>query len=320
MHTVIEPSFYHELNTNYKSNGVNLWESPEGLKALARNMHFVKTWRSDLLFVVYYHHSLVAFDTINNAPSSTLHEQGAPPSTGASQTVLQLFSETTRDTFPLIPLPPMTELTTARLDMSANNKSHNKCSYFLLNYSDPYTMTIRLCGILEHFPQLRELDLLGVLVPDSWSAHLFMSTVQRMDGLTTLAVDLTSDSTLPGLTTLILFECPTSIKSLGVTRQKSKEDTNPTSSATMSHWKNTGTMQANLRNLRLSNWGEGIAKDDFLSILEGCPNLEKLSLECGLVPVAVTGADISRVCPNLRDIAYHWISTHEFSTTLSDAS
>ncbi|KAG0274381.1 hypothetical protein BGZ95_009856 [Linnemannia exigua] len=86
MVTALEPSFYHELKTHYKPNTVNLWESPEGLKALARNMHFVKTWRSDLLFIVYYYHALVDFDSINNTLSSTLPKRTTSRRTDHSPT------------------------------------------------------------------------------------------------------------------------------------------------------------------------------------------------------------------------------------------
>ncbi|KAG0277954.1 hypothetical protein BGZ95_005037, partial [Linnemannia exigua] len=102
--------------------------------------------------------------------------------------------------------------------------------------------------------------------------------------------------------------------SLGITRQKSSEDDKLTSSAAMSHRTRRGAMLTNLRSLKLGNWSRGITKGEFLSILEGCPNLEKLSLECGLVPVAMTGEDISRICPNLRNILHHWSEREDQGT------
>ncbi|KAF9118743.1 hypothetical protein BGW39_000913 [Mortierella sp. 14UC] len=302
MHTAMGASFYRELKTHYKPKGINLWESPEGLEAFVRNIHFVKNWQSDPLFFIYYYHALVAFDTINNIPASTL-AQSAPPSAYTSSTVPPLFSEMPHDGSRLIPLPPMTELTTVRLDLAHKD---NNAEYFLSSYSDPSATTIRLCGILEHLPQLRELDLLDLTIRDSRSAHLFMTTLQKMPGLTKLAIALSADTTFPGIVKSIFSSVQPSISSLSIAQTESNADDSPISSDTaLALPGRITTPLTNLRYLRLANWTECTTKDEFLSIFVRCPNLEKLVMVEALVPAAVQGADISRICPNFRDISYY---------------
>ncbi|KAF9132590.1 hypothetical protein BGW39_011768 [Mortierella sp. 14UC] len=62
MHAAMTPSFYYKVNVmSYNSIRTNLWESPEGLKALARNIGNVNVCVSGLSFLVYYYHATAAF-------------------------------------------------------------------------------------------------------------------------------------------------------------------------------------------------------------------------------------------------------------------
>ncbi|KAF9911826.1 hypothetical protein EC991_002129 [Linnemannia zychae] len=282
MFTVMEPSFYRELNTYNKPKGINLWESPNGLEALTRNIHFVKTWNSDLLFFVYYHRALVAFDDINSTPSSIL-AQSALSSTETSSTLPQLHFETTQQAFQIVPLPPMTELTTARLFLAHSANNIDRCRYFQPEYIDPKAMTLRLCVILEHLPQLRELDVQDLTIQDSWSTRLFMTTLQKMSELTSLSISLSADTAYSGIVALICSSVQPSIRSLSILELYADENS-ITSGTALTLPSITATPLVNLRYLRLFKWTERTTEDEIMSIFGRCPNLEDLTVVEALIP------------------------------------
>jgi len=59
VHAVLEPLPYRELDTSFHPylEVKNLYNSPEGLKAPARNVPHVRTWTSELRNLVFFFHN-----------------------------------------------------------------------------------------------------------------------------------------------------------------------------------------------------------------------------------------------------------------------
>ncbi|KAG0300118.1 hypothetical protein BGZ97_003382 [Linnemannia gamsii] len=54
MHATMEPWFYRNLKTVYKVGRHNLYQSPDALNALTRNIHHTRSWTSDLFHLVFF--------------------------------------------------------------------------------------------------------------------------------------------------------------------------------------------------------------------------------------------------------------------------
>lgn len=85
MHAAIVPWHYYDLRTysNKSKNApkglnINLCDSPDGLRALSRNIQFVRTWETDLFNLVFISHAATAIqqylDHDNNCSTNNINE------------------------------------------------------------------------------------------------------------------------------------------------------------------------------------------------------------------------------------------------------
>ncbi|KAF9542528.1 hypothetical protein EC957_001897 [Mortierella hygrophila] len=314
MHEAMAPIFYKSLITIYdNSRGTNLQESPDGLKALARNIHYVKSWSSSLLFFVYYYHATTAYYDSSNTNSTTATTSSLITlPTETTPGTPQQFSSETLDLVQLVPLPAMTWLTKLELTLSMR-LFELRCPYNLPNYNNPQTSAIRLCGLLQLLPQLRDLSLCTLSVRNSWSAQLITSTLLDMTNLKQLRITLASKVHYPGIITLLFFSCPPSIERLdiGFAHPRELEIFDNSDMVTGGAEQDAERVFSrrtspliNTRELTLVRWTDITTTEEFLSIFRQCPGLEKLDIALSVVPTGVDGADIGRICPNLRDIVY----------------
>ncbi|KAG0067077.1 hypothetical protein BGZ89_006517 [Linnemannia elongata] len=300
MQQLVTPAFYRDIKTYHSSaetGGTNLWESPEGLRALARNIRHVRTWRSWVFFFIYYFHATAAHDDNNNGnsndngmsissldvsqqqqqdvsfipqPTDTWEAQPtdnlyAQPSNIPSSSTPHLFSSATRDAFGLVPLLAMTQLVRLELSLTWSQLEHDN-PYVLPNHRNPQASIIRLCGVLRRLPQLRDLHVDGLSVRDFWSAQMITSTLLDMVNLERLAINLRIENggveALPRRTTHLV----------------------------------------NVRDLSLEDWKDSATKEELLSIFQQCSGLEKIRMVYSTVPVGFDAGDIGRICPRLHTI------------------
>ncbi|KAG9064864.1 hypothetical protein KI688_003125 [Linnemannia hyalina] len=316
MHEAMAPIFYKNLITTYDSSrGTNLQESPDGLNALARNIHYVKSWSSSLLFFVYYYHATTAYYDSNNTNSTTATATISSLVTLPTETIPgtpQQFSSKTLDLVQLVPLPAMTRLTKLKLTFSLG-LFELRCPYNLPNYNNPQTSAIRLCGLLQLLPQLCDLSLCTLSVRNSWSAQLITSALLGMTNLKQLRITLAGKVRYPGIITLLFFSCPPSIERLHIGFAHPREfeifddsdmGTGEVEQDAERLFSRRTSPLINIRELTLVRWTDRTTTEEFLSIFRQCPGLEKLDIIFSVVPAGVDGADIGRICPNLRDIVY----------------
>ncbi|KAG9064815.1 hypothetical protein KI688_003075 [Linnemannia hyalina] len=97
MHETIKPWFYRNLGTysnkTPKGLNINLCDSPDGLRALSRNIHFVRTWETDLFSLVFISRATAAIKQYLNYDSngSTNSGNGSDMGLGAFPAPLLLF-------------------------------------------------------------------------------------------------------------------------------------------------------------------------------------------------------------------------------------
>ncbi|KAH7033803.1 hypothetical protein BKA57DRAFT_510531 [Linnemannia elongata] len=311
MQQLVTPAFYRDIKTYHSSaetGGTNLWESPEGLRALARNIRHVRTWRSWVFFFIYYFHATAAHDDNNNGNSNdngmsissldvSRHQQQdvsfipqptdtweaqptdnlyAQPSNIPSSSTPHLFSSATRDAFGLVPLLAMTQL--VRLELS-------------LTCSATCMLTDSRSGTF------------GAL-------KMITSTLLDMVNLERLAINLCRRGSYHGIAKALFFGCPSSIKRLCLERVNPSLREGFDSSDIGSRIENGGvealprrtTHLVNVRDLSLEDWKDSATKEELLSIFQQCSGLETIRMVYPTVPVGFDAGDIGRICPRLHNI------------------
>ncbi|KAF8939727.1 hypothetical protein BGZ47_008064 [Haplosporangium gracile] len=185
-------------------------------------------------------------------------------------------------------------------------------SYVLPNHHTPQATVIRLYKILRLLPQLRDLNVYRLSIRDFRRAQQFTSTLLDMVNLERLAITLGHKASYPGIAKALFFGCPPSIKRLHINRVHPclREDYgNPYIGSRFARFEKSAAeilprrsaQMVNLRDLSLEDWEDSATKEEFFSIFQQCPGLEKLRM---IDPTVLAGVDagIGRICPNLRDI------------------
>lgn len=218
MHETIKPWFYYELRTysNNSSNApkglnINLCDSPDGLRALSRNIQFVKTWECDLYSLVFISRATAAVqqyldDDNNNGSANNGNSSGMELDVFPAPLLLfltwtkdfrrkrQLITPAiTFDLLRLIPLPPVLALSRLSLSLplfSKDNTLYRNFSHTLPSHSSLHVTISRVCAILSRLPQLLELTLGHLSVNDPRCLQLLTSTLLKMTTLRRLELDV----------------------------------------------------------------------------------------------------------------------------------
>ncbi|KAF9911802.1 hypothetical protein EC991_002104 [Linnemannia zychae] len=136
-----------------------------------------------------------------------------------------------------------------------------------------------------------------------------------MVNLKRLNISISHERRFPGLITALCLGCPQSIEQLDICEthpynDENHDDKNDDNDDSVLEEVGLGQLPdtkvlTHLRDLMLDDWDDIETAEEFLLVLEQCPNLEKIAMKWPLIPAEVDGAHIGRICPNLRSILYH---------------
>ncbi|KAG0293613.1 hypothetical protein BGZ96_002567 [Linnemannia gamsii] len=323
MHATMEPWFYHHLKTIYASDKTNLCESLEGQKALARNIHYIRTWSTDLMNLIFFLHATTATTATTSAPPLLTAGESSPPPV-------------------LVPLPPMTNVTKLALslcrDTPLKKASENRhfesnwdgqslapdihpivpCQHFPSNFIQPTRTIDRLCGTLRCFPKLRKLDLHYFCINDSRSARNLSSALQEMSSLTHLEVYFDTMGGHSGAVLMVLFSCPPSVRSVTIEKVEYKPykhsyswpvdyyEMGCVTDEIVAHGL-ARTPLINLRDLRIKESSGWVKDEDFHSMFRLCPSVVNVDWKFHSIPHDVDGPAIARMCPKICNITFQSI-------------
>lgn len=250
MHATMEPWFYHNLTTVHDTGRVALWQSPDGLTALARNLRHTKRWKTDLYYFVRFFHATTptpalapatttkpALEELDqeqkplplqtkeqkwNDPSPFLTRSSPPLSallraalrTPVKSTAQHLTPTTSTNAPTSGSMPPMTLIT--KLDVCFESKACTMQTAWDFDQWSQYSTTDYLCATLKRLPYLRELTLRQFSVRDTESARAIVLALRRMTNLTHLRVILPVSEKSHPVANLFLFGCPPSVRSLDI--------------------------------------------------------------------------------------------------------
>lgn len=321
MYQVMTPILFHNLTTSFHYMQEDIsFLAPDslGLKALARNTQHVREWDTGIFFFNYYYHASAPFrittsTSNNNNVAPTVVPLAAPPRPPHSGLAKLFAPSRPNDVYELSALPPMTWLTRINLNL-VWGMLEDSCYYPFHAFHSARVTLVRICEILRLLPRLRQLDICGLVIKDSGSVQLFTSTMLEMTQLRRLNITLSVKSTYPGIRTLLFNNLPTSIERLHIGETSSRVlgdygglEADSSDNRAMEDGRDLArstTNHASLRVLVLDDWQESTTKEQFLSVFARCPGLETLRLNRPSAPAGMNGADIGRICPNLRDISY----------------
>ncbi|OAQ22404.1 hypothetical protein K457DRAFT_131308 [Linnemannia elongata AG-77] len=354
MHATMEPWFYRNLITVHDFWKVGLWQSPESLTALARSFHHTKRWETDLYYLVHFFHAttpaLVSAATTKPAleelkqgqepqPLQEKEREGNDPSTSpthssplaetlkstAEATAQQLTSRASTNTHIPVSLPPMTLFT--KLDICLESEIDRMRSAKEFDSWSRYSTVDYLCATLARLPCLRELSLRKLSIRNAKNARAIALTLRKMTNLTHLRVFLPQTEMTSQVTSLLLFGCPSSIRSLRIDKDESAGSVRTDSSnesertpATLSEIAViVGKVRArgmtipliHLRDLYLWSVPVPTTPEDLYAVFGRCPNVENLHLHWQFIADTLDGARVAKMCPKIRNITYGNPATRE---------
>ncbi|KAF9548735.1 hypothetical protein EC957_005668 [Mortierella hygrophila] len=274
MHETIEPWFYHNLETYIyktpKGLNINLCDSPDGLRALSRNIHFVRTWETDIFSLVFISRATAAIQQYLDYDNN-----GSTNSGNGRDMGLDAF-----------PAPLLFE--------EDKNLNHT-----LPGHSRVLVAIARVCAILSRLPQLLDLTLHSLVANGPRCLQLLTSTLLKMTTLRRLELYADLDHSIPAFGLAMFFGLPPLIEKLRIefverfydldTEDNDYdtpiEDLGDDISVKATQTVATGVPSCRtvpLGNLReliiIEGWLRDATPEEVLSVFESCPALEKLVL------------------------------------------
>jgi hypothetical protein len=256
MHATMEPWFYRNLKTVYKVGRHNLYQSPDALNALTRNIHHTRSWTSDLFHLVFFFYASAVTPILKvhedkeeeevkekgegrleqGSDTSLSHAQSQPlPSPSTPNTLTTVTTSTTtpttaaaaKETFLVkysprmnsclaAPLPPMVHLT--KLDIDPTFKASFFATPISPSFIYPYITIPHLCATLRRSPHLRELNIRSFLFGDPKCTRAFISTLWSLTHLTHLRLYVDTYKGFQESGLLAFFSCPPSVRCLVIER------------------------------------------------------------------------------------------------------
>ncbi|KAF9922028.1 hypothetical protein FBU30_007897 [Linnemannia zychae] len=299
IYEILRPNFYKDLNLQYFLRAKDLWKSPEALRALARNIHFVDIVDLGYDFVIYYGHAIRAF-SLNVNHIATSAESTLP--IDFSVLSVQPASKRKGCSIELVPLPPMINLTEARISLFERHEWKDN-PFFAMSNRDSYAAIVRLDRVIYGCLNLRKLRLCNTGIEDVRCAQILSSTLLSLVNLRQLKLDLYIYENGEEIILPICFSFPSLIESCELLVY------------------NMNTYKAQLAEKALSKL-HGDHMDYYDNELDGssqsitrgwarrdtpldCPNLEKISFSKLQLNKAETNmVEIGNICPNISDISH----------------
>ncbi|KAF9333382.1 hypothetical protein BGZ91_011277 [Linnemannia elongata] len=183
-----------------------------------------------------------------------------------------------------------------------------------------YSTIDYLCATLARLPCLRELSLRKLSIRNAKSARAIVLTLRKMTNLTHLRLFLPQTEMTSQVTSLLLFGCPSSIRSLRIDKDESAgsvrtDSTNESERTTVTmaeiavivdkvRARGTTTPLIHLRDLHLWSVPVPTTPEDLYAVFGRCPNVENLHLHWQFIADTLDGARVAKMCPKIRNITY----------------
>ncbi|KAF9081641.1 hypothetical protein BGX23_000621 [Mortierella sp. AD031] len=297
LHALCKPFLYHTLDLcHYKT----LFQSPEALQALARNMVSIHSITMGWDFLDVYFSSSI---TTTASPVSTNSSTVSLADTPASDSIILTSNPNTTS----VPIP-MVNLTCFDYSFSGNRwKAHQS-----LGESDGTHVT-HLCHLLRQSSLLRNIRLASIRTRDDDALQALTGTISGCSRLETLELGLhVSRSQADRILTRIFFSCPQSIRTLRCKLDNWEMldllfDSSPFTTAGTPA---TSLMRErpplnSLSDLCISGNYFDPRTEDIFAILENCPEIITLAVPRTWNPVDVdcVARFIVAHCPKLRNLS-----------------
>lgn len=314
MHELCTPALFLRVSAVYQPKAHNLFASEDSILALSKNIHHVRELALGLLDVVYYINCVFAYQ---KHYSQTTGQPPSRPPWLAPPDPLRCR---------VFPLSPMTLLTKLDVDITVD-VGLEKCLYHLRSYKDPRANATKVYWTLRLNPYLTHVTITGLAFKDTRDVRLLTTSIFGLASLQHLSVcGVFRTQSALRMGPNIFFSCPSSLQTLtlklseffGFWHGASTHDYYRLPPGSMDSWEKEdelcGLMTtphrqeplSNLTSLDLKCMEEAFSEQDFLSILQHCPNLCDIKIpdirdvndKCQLAKV------IAGSCPKLTNLEY----------------
>ncbi|KAF9537875.1 hypothetical protein EC957_007540 [Mortierella hygrophila] len=322
MHQLCTPAHYHSVDSNFRPGHKTLLSSKQCIRALYKNVNFVRQLVLGLEDLIYYFNCVVDYqDRLSRETGQPLLEQPR-----------WLYP---RDPHicPVLPIPPMTLLTRLEINIHYPSKTGEQsvCPYSLPTYRDPRATTTRICWLLQLNPHLTRVTIAGLVFKDNRDTLLLTTSIFGLDRLQDLYISATYwEPTKLNLIPNIFFSCPPSLRVLSIDLfEEDRQDYDGVLTVEyqrlwpgrLHSWevevKECGLTAVpqrqeplvRLTTLMLMDTDEFVDQTAMGSILAHCPNLRNLKMPCTEKTEdnddnKALATAVARSCPKLRDLTY----------------
>ncbi|KAG0279730.1 hypothetical protein BGZ95_000393 [Linnemannia exigua] len=311
------PFLYRNLNMTYYSRGKKLLRSADAKLALSRNVHHVRLLKLGLCEMVYLYNSMLAFIDFISFTS---------PNAGPN-TTLAWLPLPDRQTFHVVPLPPMTHLKQLEVYFD-RSKDNTNCPYLMSSIHNSHANLAQVCWVALQSSNLVDLTLRSIAIKDICDLRLLMTTLTKLTWLKTLRLSVLANPTKwCSWGSAIFFSCSTTIHWLQIDMQDIATDHQLAYSDMIVEQENTnqnyrfnsGTIEdnceimsptlrterlVNLKELALWEMDKSTTAQDVVALFIHCPNIETLTLSNirGSYDTEVVAQVVGELCPHIRQI------------------
>ncbi|KAG0376952.1 hypothetical protein BGX24_006959 [Mortierella sp. AD032] len=308
------PFLYRNLNMTYYSRGKRLLRSADAKLALGRNIRHVRLLKLGLCEMVYVYNSMLAFIDFTSPdvrPDTTPAWLPLPD----------------RQTFHVVPLPPMTQLRQLEVHFD-RSKDNTNCPYLMSSIHNSRVNLAQVCWVALQSSNLVDLTLRSIVIKDIRDLRLLMMTLTGLTRLKTLRLSVLAIPTKwSSWGSAIFFSCSTTLYLLQIYMQDIFTDRHLTyadrivervntdqnhrfnselvedNSEVMSPVLRTERL-VNLKELALWEMDKSTTAQDVVALFIHCPNIETLTLSNirGSYDTEVVAQMAGQLCPHIRQI------------------
>ncbi|KAK3831919.1 MAG: hypothetical protein J3R72DRAFT_243261 [Linnemannia gamsii] len=326
------PTHYYNVKVNHRISKHRLFSSTESTQALARNTHHIRQLSFGPHEVAYYTNCIFAYQDqrLQRKTDTTAGDlsQQHPP-LHQQQRPLWLAPPDLR-TPAVLPIPPITMLTSLEISINYIDDYHQSCRYTLPSFEDPKATLTYICWIMDSNPHLVNVNLGGMYVKDERDIHLLATSIfglKKLRQLHLIIAPWMASAPLHRWATTFFFACPPLLQSLYlvVVYQAFAWCTpfaceySETELGQLQSWELSEEVYGSTQLLRRQEslehltqlwlwnlWEEDVSEDELRSILQHCPNLGDIMMH-SVAEIENTrdlAKEVAKLCPKLNSVGH----------------
>ncbi|KAG0378685.1 hypothetical protein BGX24_003125, partial [Mortierella sp. AD032] len=230
----------------------------------------------------------------------------------------------------VLPIPPMTMLTSLEISIDYIDDCYQSCRYTLPSFKDPKATLTYICLIMDSNPHLVNVNLDGMYVKDERDIHLLATSIfglKKLRQLHLIIAPWAASASLHRWASTFFFACPPFLQSLYLEVMYQDFDWctpfaceySKTELGQLQSWELSEEVYGSTQLLRRQEslehltqlwlWDlceEDVSEDELRSILQHCPNLGDIIMHsvAEIENARDLAKEVAKLCPKLNSVGH----------------